>query len=245
MPPSPKGARRDSVSADLWRRGLVVTAYAVAMAYAEAAVVVYLRALYGIRELLRDVPARPDPLALVELGREAATLVMLFAVGQAAGRTRPARWGCFLYAWGLWDLAYYAWLRALVGFPRSLGDWDLLFLVPLPWWAPVWAPVLAAILLAGFGAAIAARGEAGLAVRVDPASVVAALAGSAAALGAVMAPGLSRLGAGWEAAVAARPQRFPWPVYLAGWVLVAWAAWRVATGAKRGPLRDTRSRGTL
>lgn len=224
---------------------LAVTAYAVAMAYAEAAVVAYLRALYGIHDLLRDVPARPDPFAWVELGREAATLVMLFAVGQAAGQSRPARWGWFLYAWGVWDLAYYAWLRVLVGFPGSLEDWDLLFLIPLPWWAPVWAPVLGAILLAAFGAAIAVRGEAGLAVRVDSASVTVAVVGSAAALGAVMAPALSHLGAGWEAAVAARPQAFPWPLYLGGWLAVAWAAWRVATGGKPGPLRGTRSRGTL
>ncbi len=233
------------MGAGLWRRGLAVTAYAVAMAYAEAAVVAYLRALYGIRDLLRDVPARPDALAWVELGREAATLVMLFAVGQAAGRSRPARWGFFLYAWGVWDLAYYAWLRVLVGFPGSLGDWDLLFLIPLPWWAPVWAPVLAAILLAAFGAAVAIRGEAGMAVRVDWTSVTAVVVGSAAALGAVMAPALSHLGAGWEAAVAARPQAFPWLLYLAGWLAVAWAAGRVVTGAKRGPLRGTRSRGTL
>ncbi len=231
----------------LLRCGLFVSLYAVAMAYAEAAVVVYLRALYRIEDLVRDVPARPDPLGWVELGREAATLAMLFAVGQVAGRSRPARWGVFLYAWGLWDVAYYGWLRLLVGFPRSLTDWDLLFLLPLPWWAPVWAPVLAAILLAVFGAAVAVRGESGQPVRVDLASVVAAGVGSAAALGAVMAPALTHLGAGWEAAVAARPQVFPWGLYLAGWLAVAWAAWRVASGRSSRPTRlhKPARRGTL
>jgi len=234
------------VRGELGRRALAVTAYAVAMAYAEAAVVAYLRALYGIRDLLRDVPTRPDPLSWVELGREAATLAMLFAVGQAAGRTGPARWGAFLYAWGVWDLAYYGWLRLLVGFPKSLWDWDLLFLIPLPWWAPVWAPVLAALLLAGFGAAVAFRGEAGLPVGVDLPSALAATAGSVAALGAVMAPALGRLGEGWEAAVAARPEAFPWALYLVGWAGVAWAAWRVATGRSvRGRLRGLPSRETL
>lgn len=225
---------------------MAVTVYAVAMAYAEAAVVAYLRALYGIADLLRDVPTRPDPLSWVELGREAATLVMLFAVGQAAGRTRAARWGAFLYAWGLWDVAYYGWLRVLVGFPRSVWDWDLLFLIPLPWWAPVWAPLLAAVLLAWFGAAVALRGEAGLPVRVDPLSAGVAGVGSMAALGAVMAPALSRLGAGWEAAVAARPDAFPWGLYLAGWAGVAWASWRVATGRNlRGRLPEVSRRETL
>ncbi len=232
---------------ELLRRGLCVSLYAVAMAYAEAAVVAYLRALYRIEDLVRDVPTRPDPLGWVELGREAATLVMLFAVGQVAGRTHPGRWGTFLYAWGVWDVAYYGWLRLLVGFPRSLADWDLLFLLPLPWWAPVWAPLLAAILLTFFGAAVAVRGETGRPVRVDPTSVVAAGLGSAAALGAVMAPALSHLGAGWEAAVAARPEAFPWGLYLAGWLAVAWAAWRVATGQNLRPTRlhKRARRGTL
>jgi hypothetical protein len=235
------------VRGQLLRCGVFVSLYAVAMAYAEAAVVVYLRALYRVEDLVRDVPARPDPLGWVELGREAATLVMLFAVGQLAGRSRPARWGAFLYAWGLWDVAYYGWLRLLVGFPRSLADWDLLFLLPLPWWAPVWAPILAAVLLAVFGAAVAVRGESGQPVRVDRASVMAAGVGSAAALGAVMAPALTRLGAGWEAAVSARPEVFPWGLYLAGWLAVAWAAWRVASGRSLPPTRlhKPARRGTL
>ncbi len=235
------------MAGDFRHRALAVTAYAVAMGYAEAAVVAYLRELYGIADLLRDVPTRPDPLSWVELGREAATLMMLAAVGQAAGRTRPSRWGAFLYAWGVWDLAYYGWLRVLVGFPKSLADWDLLFLIPLPWWAPVWAPVLAAILLAWFGAAVAARGEAGLPVRVDAASVGLACAGSVAALAAVMAPALTRLGEGWQAAVAARPEGFPWGLYLAGWAAVAWASWRVGTGRNSDAdrLREPHSRGRL
>ncbi|MER3455921.1 MAG: hypothetical protein C4304_03345 [candidate division GAL15 bacterium] len=223
---------------DFRRRALAVMLYAVAMGYLEAAVVAYLRALYGIEDLLRDVPARPDPLAWVEVGREAATLLMLWAVGQAAGQNRPARWGMFLFAWGVWDLAYYLWLRLLVGFPRTLGDWDLLFLIPLPWWAPVWAPMLAAILLAAFGGSVAARAEGGLPVRVDPASAAVACAGSVMALGAVMAPALTHLAQGWQAAVAVRPAEWPWGLYLAGWAAVAWASWRVATGRnQKGGLR--------
>ncbi len=233
------------MKADLWRRGLWVTAYGVAMAYVEAAVVAYLRALYGMRDLLRDAPTAPDPWVWVEVGREAATLLMLFAVGQVAGRSRPARWGAFLYAWGVWDLAYYGWLRVLVGFPRSLADWDLLFLIPVPWWAPVWAPVLAAGLLAVFGAAVAVRAEAGRTVRLDPVSAVVGAVGSAAALAAVMAPALAHVGEGWAAAAAARPQAFPWGLYLAGWVAVAWAAWRVAGGRQRGHLRNGRPSRTL
>lgn len=68
-----------------------VSVYAVAMAYVEAAVVLYLRQLYGIRDLLQDAPTRPTRWSGVEVGREAATLAMRCAVGQVAGTTRPAR----------------------------------------------------------------------------------------------------------------------------------------------------------
>lgn len=212
-----------------------LTVYALSMAYVEASVVLYLRHLYGISDLVRDVPLRPDAVAGVEVGREAATLVMLFAVGQLAGRTRPGRWGWFLYAWGAWDLAYYGWLRALLGWPRSLTDWDLLFLIPLPWWGPVWVPVSAAVLLVAFGAGLAWNADAGRPVRVDRIAVLAGCAGALVALWTVLSPALSRIGEGWEAAVAARPHSFPSAAYLAGYGAVAAAAWRVVTGKGRKP----------
>ena len=62
-----------------------VAVYAVAMAYLEAACVVYLRRLYGISDLVRDVAPYDPTIAPIELGREAATLVMILAVGLAAG----------------------------------------------------------------------------------------------------------------------------------------------------------------
>ena len=37
------------------------------------------------------------------------------------------------------------------GWPRSLFDWDVLFLLPLPWWGPVLAPVSIAVLMIVWG----------------------------------------------------------------------------------------------
>jgi hypothetical protein len=52
-----------------------------------------------------------------------------------------------MIAFGLWDIFFYAFLRVLIGWPTSLFDWDLLFLLPLPWVGPVLAPVLVALTM--------------------------------------------------------------------------------------------------
>src|SRR5204862_1222622 len=83
--------------------------------------------------------------------REAATLVMLLAVGALAGRTRRIRLGYTAIAFGVWDIFYYVFLKMICGWPRSPFDWDVLFLLPLPWWGPVLAPVCIASLMIGWG----------------------------------------------------------------------------------------------
>jgi hypothetical protein len=119
-----------------------LTIYAVAMAYVESAVVVYLRALYYPHGF--DFPLAPMPAAMaaIEIGREAATLIMLLGV---AALTSADRWEWFLafcVSFGVWDIFYYAWLWVLVRWPPSLFTRDLLFLIPVPWIGPVLAPVL-------------------------------------------------------------------------------------------------------
>jgi hypothetical protein len=129
-------------------RWLVVVAFAIGMAWVEAACVFYLRVMVG-----RVNPYQANPLPLhdvlgeVELVREVATLVMLAAVGWLAGGTRSARLGYAAVAFGIWDIFYYVFLRLISGWPGSLFDWDILFLLPLPWWGPVLAPVCIAVLM--------------------------------------------------------------------------------------------------
>ncbi|MBW2560401.1 MAG: hypothetical protein JRE40_06050, partial [Deltaproteobacteria bacterium] len=101
---------------------IAVGVFAGAMAYLEAAVVIYLRALYGIEDLLRDIPLAPDRYTPVEIGREMATLVMLALIGWIAGHRRQDRIGYALFAFGLWDIFYYGWLLILTGWPETLLD---------------------------------------------------------------------------------------------------------------------------
>ena len=124
-----------------------VIIFSVAMAYFESAVVVYLRAMYGIKDLLRDTNMVADAYTFIEIGREAATIIMLFMVGLIAGNTWKKKISFAILAFGIWDILYYFWLYIFIQWPKSLFEWDILFLIPLPWWGPVITPILISILL--------------------------------------------------------------------------------------------------
>ncbi|MFC2112023.1 hypothetical protein ACFLTA_02040 [Bacteroidota bacterium] len=121
---------------------LILTIFAIAMGLLETAVVIYLRdILYpgGFEFPLN--PVRPD-LVWTEILRELATLVMLLTVGILAGRAVSDRFAWFLYAFAIWDIFYYVFLWALVGWPESLKTWDVLFLLPVTWTGPVISPII-------------------------------------------------------------------------------------------------------
>ena len=207
-------------TAGLARTAVVVIAFGVAMAFLESAVVVYLQRALGIKVgvlfPLQD-PAGVGDFAAIEVGREAATLVMLTAVGWLAGRSALERLAWTAVAFGTWDILYYAWLWVFVGWPPSLGTWDLLFLIPVPWAGPVWSPVAVSVALVGFGLAAAARLRAGRSVRVGPAQLAGGLAGGLVVIVAFC----------WNAPLLVDggiPTDFPWPVFAAGMALAAWGA---------------------
>jgi hypothetical protein len=153
-------------------RSIWVAIFAVAFAWVESAVVVYLRKIYfdGVFSFPLVVVWEEgkhviDPLVKIEFGREIATLIMLFAVGWVAGRTKFQRFCLFMIAFGIWDIFYYIWLYVMVGWPESLMTWDLLFYVPLPWVGPVISPVLIAAAMAGAGLLIIFYDDKGYAIR--------------------------------------------------------------------------------
>jgi hypothetical protein len=207
---------------------VVVIAYAVAMAFLESAVVVYLQRALGIQVgalfPLQD-PTGVGDLAAIEAGREAATLVMLAAIGWLAGRSSLERLAWTAVAFGTWDILYYAWLWVFIGWPPSLGTWDLLFLIPVPWAGPVWAPIAVSLALVGFGLAAAARLRAGHPVRIGPAQVAAGLLGGLVVVVAFC----------WNAPLlmdGGVPADFPWLIFAAGMALAGWGA---ATALRPSP----------
>ncbi len=84
---------------------------------------------------------------IVELGREAATIFMLLSVAALIGKRFWEKFAYFVICFGFWDIFYYLWLKLALGWPSSLLDWDILFLIPLPWIGPVIAPVSIAIMM--------------------------------------------------------------------------------------------------
>ncbi len=116
----------------------------------ESAVVVYLRELYYPNGFSFPMVPTSPTVFITELLREAATLVMLYCVGLLAGSTRSQRFVYFLYSFAIWDIFYYVFLRLLIHWPESLFTWDILFLIPIPWYGPVIAPVIISLTMMAY-----------------------------------------------------------------------------------------------
>lgn len=130
---------------------ILVCLFATAFAFVESSVVMYLRQAYYPQGF--SFPLRPSMLGeiVVELVREAATIIMLVAVAILAGKNPWQRSAFFLIAFGVWDIFYYIWLKVILGWPASIFEWDVLFLIPWPWIGPVIAPVLVSLAMIGGG----------------------------------------------------------------------------------------------
>ncbi len=128
-----------------------ITAYAIAMGYLEAVIVIYLRDMFYPGGFDFPLIILPGRVVLIEYLRELATLVMLGTVGYLAGKNFSSRFGWFLFAFGVWDIFYYLFLKWALGWPDSLLTWDILFLIPIVWAAPVLAPVISAVTMILYG----------------------------------------------------------------------------------------------
>lgn len=202
-------------------RWALVVVFAIAMAWVEAASVFYVRALV---DRIEPYQAHPLPmngaLGYVESFREAATLVMIAALGTLAGRTWRHRAGYAALAFGAWDIFYYVFLHLISGWPRTLMDWDILFLLPLPWWGPVLAPVSIALVMILWGTLVTQSSEAATG---PGAGWVWALgwAGIVLALAVFMIDALRALPNGRDAVLQVLPTRFKWPLFSVALLLIA------------------------
>ena len=143
-----------------------VTLFAIAMGYLEAAVVVYLRLHYYPDGFVFPLVDIPRSIALVEVARESATLIMLAVIGWLSGPCFLVRFSYFCIAFGVWDIFYYVFLKVILDWPASLLTNDVLFLIPLPWVGPVLAPVLVSLCLVGASSVVLLRESSGRPMRI-------------------------------------------------------------------------------
>lgn len=154
--------------------------FSIAFAYIEAAVVVYLRTIFhrdGFTFPLRSFGLSPlwRELLLTEMGREAATLILMFTGAWLFGRNLHQRFAFFSAIFATWDIFYYLWLkllsrglRVIPPWPGSLRDWDILFLIPTTWAGPIWAPILISVTLLLLAVIILYRDSTGRELKVTP-----------------------------------------------------------------------------
>ncbi len=138
----------------------------------EAVVVIYLRQIFGFGQTILNNPidsgniyfslgviaflkpaasnllTQNQGILSLEVLRELSTIVMLLCLAVIAGRTLRERLAYFLLAFSFWDIFYYVFLRAIIGWPSSLLDIDVYFLIPVAWVGPVMTPIIISIAMA-------------------------------------------------------------------------------------------------
>jgi hypothetical protein len=132
-------------------RLLPLALYSVAMAYVEAAVVVYLRRIYYPEGFELTLAPIETHILRTEIGREMATITMILCISLISFTSRKRKLGAFLMVFGVWDIFYYIFLKAMLSWPSSLLTRDVLFLIPAPWISPVLVPVSISVVMVGVG----------------------------------------------------------------------------------------------
>jgi hypothetical protein len=217
------------------RRALItVTLFAIAMGFFETVVVIYLRdILYpdGFGFPLSPVPAE---LAVTELLREVATMVMLVSVGLFLSRKFSTGFAWFIYAFAIWDIFYYIFLKLLLGWPESLLTWDVLFLIPTTWTGPVLAPVLLSMTMILLALVILIQEDRGRDTRIEGLEWAGLIIGSLVLIFGFVydysqhmlthfsLAGMFRIKDPEVLQVATRyiPARFPWWIFLIGMIFL-------------------------
>jgi hypothetical protein len=213
--------------------------FSAAFGYVEAAVVVYLRAIYSpwharyhpevpgddlfpllTLDQLQEMGPEHVTRLKIELVREFATLLMLGGAAVMVGRNLREWVAVFVACFGVWDIVFYMVLKALLNWPASLFTWDLLFLLPVPWVGPVLAPVVVAISMVGVGLAVLWQEYKGDPVEVGRMRWVVILLGGVLVFVAFVADFANTITGGY-------PRVFHWFLFFVGevtWLLTFWTA---------------------
>jgi hypothetical protein len=193
----------------LRRRMFWLVCWGISFAYIEASVVVYLRKIYYPAGFSFPAVLIEPHIAAVELVREIITLVFMWVVAELVYSSFQCRLAVFMFLFGIWDIFYYVFLKVLLNWPAGMADWDILFLVPLPWVGPVWAPIAVSAGMIWAGTVILTRNEQGLPLNLNAAFMFLEVAAGLIIITSFIIPGQAVI----HQTV---PQHFPWYLFMIG-----------------------------
>ena len=177
--------------------------------YMEAAVVVYLREIYYPEGFIFPAVIIPARIMLVEIVREAATLLIIWATVSLTYKRVQSQIAAFVVLFGVWDIFYYIFLKLILNWPENLAAWDILFLIPMPWIGPVWAPLLVSVLFIYAGISVLIRNQQDHFIHFGKSFIVLEFFSALFIIISFLIPGSSVL----EQSI---PKYFPWYLFLTG-----------------------------
>jgi hypothetical protein len=196
----------------LWMFGL-------AFGLIEAAVVMYLRLISGVTgedlfPVLQAMDETQKSVFSVERFREAATLILMLTPAFLFSNRNFERMLAYGIVFGTWDMSYYGFLWVFLGWPASLFSYDVLFLIPTLWVAPVFCPLLISVSLVVFGSAYFLSARRRVARNPSAPQWLIALLGGALVL-------LSFVNHADYYLAGGMPPRFSWLIFVSGYFLAA------------------------
>lgn len=186
--------------------------FSAAFGFLEAAVVVYLRELWYPQGFTFPIKIISGGIINAEYWREAATLIMIFSAACIAGKTRLQRFAYFMLIFGVWDIIFYLALKIMLGWPASIMDYDLLFLLPAPWTGPVLAPVIISASMITAGIILIKFIDNGIKPYQTRAVWFFEITGGIIIF-------ISFIASAQDVANGVYPSHFSWAVFLAGWLI--------------------------
>ncbi len=198
---------------NLNKRIVIVFLFSIAMAYLESAVVVYLREIFYPEGFFFPIKLITDKISLIEIGREAATIVMLASIAWLGSKIAQEKFYFFLFAFGVWDIFYYIWLKMFINWPQNFLTDDLLFLIPIPWIAPVLAPILISLYFVVFSIIALNKINRGIQIKISKINLLITLFGVALVLFSFMWNYQERLNS-------SSPVEFIWIIFGIGLLLM-------------------------
>ncbi|HLG34115.1 MAG TPA: hypothetical protein VI757_04485 [Bacteroidia bacterium] len=216
-----------------------LTIFAIAFGFVESSVVVYLRRIYyGAQTSLFPLKIFEPGIFTVELFREAATLIMLYAVAAAAFEKKLLRFAGFIWGFAVWDIMYYVFLKLSINWPATILDWDILFLIPIAWASPVLAPVVCSLTMMLLAGIIFFYSEKNYAVKLSRLQIIFLIIGSLVILISFLQDYATLFlntpkESVQEAVVHYVPRDFNWLLFFAGEALILFAVWDLMKGLNK------------